>query len=226
MSCHYCILLYFYTFIPTFINLQHPGEPVGTIAKRIGELWSKLSPEEKKAYQDRAIKEKEHVAREMEVLREAGLLLDSSTASGSGGSHGGSGFVLPVARIRKIVKLDPEVKGLSKEGIHLITKASELFVALLGKQSVQVATLQNRRKIVPDDIVQVCETKPQFMFLQEDIKHLIEEQKKEHKKKERAAEEAKSKAASEANTGVKPLTSFFAPSAVASSSSGEAKDNQ
>jgi len=200
----------------------NPGEPVGTIAKRIGELWSRLTPEEKAVYQKRSIEEKEQVARETEILREAGLLLDSTTAPGPGTAT--SGFILPVNRIRKIVKLDPEVKGLSKEGIHLITKAGELFVAMLGKQTVQVATMQNRRKLIPDDVIQVCETKPQYMFLQEDIKHLVEEQKEEHKKKGKAAEEAKTKAASETNPGVKPLTSFFAPSAPAVGS-GEAKDD-
>mmetsp|Transcript_15990 Transcript_15990/g.32159 ORF Transcript_15990/g.32159 Transcript_15990/m.32159 type:complete len:379 (-) Transcript_15990:120-1256(-) len=200
----------------------NPGEPVGTIAKRIGELWSRLTPEEKAVYQKRSIEEKEQVARETVILREAGLLLDSTTAPGPGTAT--SGFILPVNRIRKIVKLDPEVKGLSKEGIHLITKAGELFVAMLGKQTVQVATMQNRRKLIPDDVIQVCETKPQYMFLQEDIKHLVEEQKEEHKKKGKAAEEAKTKAASETNPGVKPLTSFFAPSAPAVGS-GEAKDD-
>lgn len=159
-------------------------------------------------YQSMAKEEKERVALETEALREAGLLIEDK-AAGPGGAQGG--FVLPVARVRKIVKLDPDVKGLSKEGIQLITKASELFVAALGTSSVQVATLQNRRKIVPDDILQVCETKPSFMFLQEDIRSLIDEQKEEHKIKEKAkAEEAKSKANSEANSGVKPLTSFFA----------------
>jgi len=200
----------------------NPGEPVGTIAKRIGELWSRLTPEEKAVYQKRSIEEKEQVARETEILREAGLLLDSTTAPGPGTAT--SGFILPVNRIRKIVKLDPEVKGLSKEGIHLITKAGELFVAMLGKQTVQVATMQNRRKLIPDDVIQVCETKPQYMFLQEDIKHLVEEQKEEHKKKGKAAEEAKTKAASDTNPGVKPLTSFFAPSAPAVGG-GEAKDD-
>jgi DNA-directed RNA polymerase I subunit RPA43 len=151
------------------------------------------------------------VALETEALREAGLLIED-ISTGPGGAQ--SGFVLPVARVRKIVKLDPEVKGLSKEGIQLITKASELFVAALGTSSVQVATLQNRRKIVPDDILQVCETKPNFMFLQEDIRNLIDEQKAEHKTNEKAKEEAKSKANSEASTGVKPLTSFFASSSV------------
>ena len=94
---------------------------MGTIAKRIGELWGKLSPEEKEKYQGKAREEKGRVALETEALREAGLLIEDS-AAGSGGAQGG--FVLPVARVRKIVKLDPEVKGLSKEGIQLITKAS------------------------------------------------------------------------------------------------------
>jgi len=221
---HSVLNIFFVSFASQNVPLhyQNPGEPVGTIAKRIGELWSRLTPEEKAVYQKRSIEEKEQVARETVILREAGLLLDSTTAPGPGTAT--SGFILPVNRIRKIVKLDPEVKGLSKEGIHLITKAGELFVAMLGKQTVQVATMQNRRKLIPDDVIQVCETKPQYMFLQEDIKHLVEEQKEEHKKKGKAAEEAKTKAASETNPGVKPLTSFFAPSAPAVGS-GEAKDD-
>ena len=184
----------------------------------IGDLWGKLTPEEKQPYQTQALEEKERVAYETETLREAGLLLQSS---GPGSGKGpGTGFVLPVARIRKIVKLDPEVKGTSKEGIQLITKAGELFLASLGKNAVQVATLQNRRKLVPDDILQVCETKKDFMLLNEDIRVMVEDQKQQQRKKEKASEEAKAKAASEANAGVKTLTSFFAPRDVASSSAG------
>jgi DNA-directed RNA polymerase I subunit RPA43 len=33
-----------------------------------------------------------------------------------------------------------------------------------------VAQLQNRRKLLPDDIAQVCSTREQFLFLREDVK--------------------------------------------------------
>lgn len=220
---------------------QHRGEPVGVIAKKMGEMWKSLPPEEKQVYQDAAAKEKEEHARTREAMREAGLLPDP--ASGTGGTGGGGGaapppgqLLFPVARIRKICKLDPEVRGLSREGVHLITRAAELFTERLGLQAVQYASLHNRRKVLMEDVAEVCSNKEHFLFLNEDLRAMVTDYKAEVAAgKEKSAAEAKARETAEGQaggSGSKPLTSYFAPgpapasSDVAAAGPGSAKSGK
>jgi hypothetical protein len=93
--------------------------------------------------------------------------------------------------MRKICKLDPDVKGISKESALLITKAAELFTSKLGRECVVMAQMQNWRKLMTDDIVTVYSTKEAFMFLRADLQDVKDEQEAEakmnKKDKERAA---------------------------------------
>ncbi len=93
-------------------------------------------------------------------------------------------MIFPVGRIRKICKLDPDVKGISKESALLITKATELFCTKLGGECVIMAQMQNRRKLVPEDVAEVCSAKEVFMFLRLDMLDLIMAQKAENRQKE------------------------------------------
>jgi len=93
-----------------------------------------------------------------------------------GPSHpSNSGLIFPVARIKKIAKLDPEVRGMSKDALLLITRCAELATSKLGLESVKVARAQNRRKLLPEDVAHVCSTREQFIFLKDDIKDLVRE---------------------------------------------------
>jgi hypothetical protein len=112
--------------------------------------------------------------------------------------------------------LDPEVRGIAKEALLLITKCAELATAKLGKESVQVAQLQNRRKLLPEDVAQVCGTREQFLFLRDDVKDLVREQKENNKTTTNEGGSSLSAAASTTNAkttaaaaGSKPLTSYF-----------------
>jgi len=53
-------------------------------------------------------------------------------------------LAFPLARIHKICRLDPEVKGISKGAAILVTRAAELFTARLGQDTFQMAQKQNR----------------------------------------------------------------------------------
>ena len=67
----------------------------------------------------------------------------------------------------------------------LITKAAELFCIKMGNECVTMAQMQNRRKLLPEDVVEVCSIKERFMFLKDDMKDLAKDQAKERKDKER-----------------------------------------
>ena len=74
---------------------------------------------------------------------------------------------------------------MSKESALLITKATELFCTKLGKECVTMAQMQNRRKLMPDDVVEVCTMKEAFMFLKADLIDLRRAQQDEAIQKEK-----------------------------------------
>jgi len=53
-------------------------------------------------------------------------------------------LVIPVARVRRTCKLDPDVKNISKEATLLITKSTELFIAKIADESFKISSLSNR----------------------------------------------------------------------------------
>ena len=167
-------------------------------------------------YQQRSAEERERVSREMEEWIAAGGSLESvgDPSNTNSGQKDPTSLVFPPTRIKKICRLDPEVKTISKEALLLITKCAELATAKLGKESVRVAQVQNRRKLLPEDVAQVCGTREQFLFLREDLKDLVRQQKQLQNEVAAATSgKAKSKVPDTAVAGSKPLTSYFSNSA-------------
>ncbi|KAL3768861.1 hypothetical protein ACHAWO_013147 [Cyclotella atomus] len=185
---------------------QHKGEGVAALARATGELWSALDATQRKVYETQAAEERDRVSRDMQRLKDAGLWPEAVSGEG-GGETNDDGLILPVARIRKICKLDPDVKGMSKESTMLIAKATELFCVKLGNECVTMAQMQNRRKLLPEDVVEVCSMKERFMFLKDDLKDLAKEQLQERKEKEK--EEGKPGAKSSNHDDGKATSSLF-----------------
>lgn len=142
----------------------------------------------------------------MQRLKDAGLWPEPMSGMGTEGEAADEELILPVARIRKICKLDPDVKGMSKESTILIAKATELFCIKLGNECVTMAQMQNRRKLLPEDVVEVCSLKERFMFLKDDLKDLAKEQIKERRETEK--EEGKSGGKTNKPDSVSLLTYF------------------
>lgn len=197
---------------------------MAAVARVLGQLWATMSAEDKLIYQHRAAQERERVSKELQAWKDAGgfeaLEANNIPAAphNSGSASSGHTLIYPIARIRKICKLDPEVRGVSKEAIILITKAAELATSKIGRETVRVAQIQNRRKLLPEDVAQVCATREQFLFLREDIQDLARRQTKEAADKVKSmppSSSAKTTTVSEkekeAANHSKPLTSYFAP---------------
>lgn len=47
-------------------------------------------------------------------------------------------LVLPLARVRKTVRLDPSVGSISKEGLLAVAKATELFMAMIADKAWKI----------------------------------------------------------------------------------------
>jgi histone H3/H4 len=207
------------------IAARHPGEGVGAVARETGQMWAALTEEEKARYHQQSAQEKERVAAELEEAYNNNYLPDDSaalttTTRNPATVHSSSSLQLPSARIRKICKLDPDVKGISKEALLLITKSAEVFTKRLGSETVRVAALQNRRKLLPQDLASVCSAREQFVFLKEDVRDWQHEMHRQQQQQARLAKTTKQHKSDDTDNATnhnnkkdakneKPLTDYF-----------------
>ncbi|XP_017779838.1 PREDICTED: DNA polymerase epsilon subunit 4 [Nicrophorus vespilloides] len=72
---------------------------------------------------------------------------------------------LPLARVKSIMKSDPDCQLISQDAIFLVTKASELFIELLAKETVNVTNQSKRKTVMKRDLEKVVETAANLCFL-------------------------------------------------------------
>lgn len=215
---------------PQVVKELGNAKNVTTVAKKIGELWSNLSNDEKEVYHAKARAEKEQYEKHYNALLNAGISPsssknDSKNKTSSKNNINDNDFVFPVSRIRKICRLDPDVKGMSKESTVLITKAAEYFLEKMASDTWSMTKMHQKRTIHAQDVLDICSLKEMFFFLREDIKDLIQEQKDDKKRKRDGkkslvmddnidnGDDEQGKKKSKLNmSGVKPLTSYFTTS--------------
>lgn len=73
---------------------------------------------------------------------------------------------LPLARIRTIIKADPDVAIASQESVFLISKATELFIDRLTKDIYRVTQANKRKTIQRKDFDIVTDTCEELAFLE------------------------------------------------------------
>ncbi len=78
-------------------------------------------------------------------------------------------IAFPLAKIKRIIKLNPEVKNISKEASILIAKTSEFFLSYVGLKCIQNAALRNGKSIQERDFMHIVHTQPICDFLREDF---------------------------------------------------------
>lgn len=187
------------------------------MGKALGALWNALSIDDKRKYQDQAAEERARVARELEEWTKqhpAEAAAASAAASASDAvtspTDDPRSLVFPVSKVRRICKLDPDVRNVTKEAVALIAQAAELALQKLGRESVTVAALQNRRKLLPDDVALVCETRSQFEFLRDDIADLHRLQQREHQQQQQLQQQQNGKNKDQSAAPPKPSVSVVA----------------
>eukprot|EP01080_Neovahlkampfia_damariscottae_P007764 gene7764-12234_t len=74
---------------------------------------------------------------------------------------------LPLARVKRIMKSDTDVKLISQEAVLLVTKAAENLLSELAKDSVTQTIKENRKTIQYKDIVNAVKDKNHFDFLED-----------------------------------------------------------
>jgi len=174
------------------VQQAHPGETAAVHAKILGQMWGNISSQEKRAYHVKAAEEKE-ILKDIQKLRGSPIPVDRANK-----------LIFPLTRIKKIVRMDPEVKGLSKDAVLLVARAAELFTKRLGADTFQIAQIQNRRKLLPSDVSDACGTGEKYSFLYEDLKDLVGVQLDRKR-----AGNLPSVKKTQFHAGARPLTSYF-----------------
>ncbi|XP_034480019.1 DNA polymerase epsilon subunit 4 [Drosophila innubila] len=72
---------------------------------------------------------------------------------------------LPMARIRNIMKLDPDLQIASNEAVFAVTRAVELFIESLARESVSYTAQSKKKTIQKRDVDLAISAVDSLMFL-------------------------------------------------------------
>nr|XP_057929794.1 DNA polymerase epsilon subunit 4 isoform X2 [Doryrhamphus excisus] len=73
---------------------------------------------------------------------------------------------LPLARIKALMKTDPDVSLASQESVFIIAKATELFVEMIAKDALVYAQQGKRKTLQRKDLDNAIEAVDEFAFLE------------------------------------------------------------
>jgi len=73
---------------------------------------------------------------------------------------------LPLSRVKQIMKMDPEVSIVGSEAVFLVTKAAELFLEYLGRESAKYTLMSKRKTVQRRDIDAAIDSVAHLCFLE------------------------------------------------------------
>uniref|UniRef100_A0A2A4JDI0 Transcription factor CBF/NF-Y/archaeal histone domain-containing protein n=1 Tax=Heliothis virescens TaxID=7102 RepID=A0A2A4JDI0_HELVI len=73
---------------------------------------------------------------------------------------------LPIARIKNIMKMDPDVSVVSGDAVFLVTKATELFLETIAKETYAYTATNKRKTIAKKDLELVINKVDCLCFLE------------------------------------------------------------
>ncbi|ORX97841.1 histone-fold-containing protein [Basidiobolus meristosporus CBS 931.73] len=71
----------------------------------------------------------------------------------------------PIARVKRIIKADPEVNNCSNEAVFLISKATELFVKKFSASGYNYSQADKRKTLAYKDLANIPVNEDVFEFL-------------------------------------------------------------
>jgi len=74
---------------------------------------------------------------------------------------------LPISKIKRIMKMDPETKLIQNDSVLLVAFAAELFIKALSTASARVAVKNKRKTIKKEDIETCVRNLDYFEFLED-----------------------------------------------------------
>lgn len=141
---------------------------MGEIAKRVGVLWNQLDDAAKQVYKDKADELNAKAAKEYE---EAGgdAAADGADGDGDDGEKGAEELGLPLARVKRIMKLDKEVKNMQVDASKCVAKCAELFIESLVEGSFRSMKANKRKTIKYGDVEHHVLRKQRLEFLHDHV---------------------------------------------------------
>ncbi|XP_067169186.1 DNA polymerase epsilon subunit 4 [Apteryx mantelli] len=73
---------------------------------------------------------------------------------------------LPLARVKALVKADPDVSLASQEAVYILARAAELFVETIAKDAYVYAQQGKRKTLQRKDLDNAIEAIDEFAFLE------------------------------------------------------------
>ena len=145
------------------VKQEQPGLSMTELTKVLAAKWRELEEVEKSRYAAIALDDKERYLREFKEQLAQGI----SEAELRGTFHSNKDIpayetVIPIGRVRRTCKLDPDVKNISKEATVLVAKATEYFLAKIAEESFKMSSLSGRCTLKPDDIRECVGSLPQY----------------------------------------------------------------
>jgi histone H3/H4 len=150
---------------PTKAELVAEGDAkpgMGDIAKRVGEKWKLLSEDEKAAYKQKAETINAENEREYAAKIASGEIVEGGEDDKDDNEPDLS---LPLARVKRIMRLDKEVKNTAVDACRLVSRATELFVESLVEGAFQTMKAQKRKTVKHGDVEHHVLRKPRLEFL-------------------------------------------------------------
>ncbi|CAB3403934.1 unnamed protein product [Caenorhabditis bovis] len=74
---------------------------------------------------------------------------------------------LPMGRVKKVCRLDPDIEMINGEALKLMTKAAELFIVELGRAANTNAAMEKRKTVQLKDINNCIKKQWTFAFLED-----------------------------------------------------------
>ena len=150
---------------PTKAELIAAGDAkpgMGDIAKRVGEKWKLLSEDEKAAYKAKAETINAENEREYAAKIASGEIVEGGEDDKEDAEPDLS---LPLARVKRIMRLDKEVKNTAVDACRLVSRATELFVESLVEGAYHTMKQQKRKTVKHADVEHHVLRKPRLEFL-------------------------------------------------------------
>ncbi|KAK6617778.1 hypothetical protein RUM43_014006 [Polyplax serrata] len=100
-------------------------------------------------------------------IKLAALTLSFKKMAASSSKH----FQLPISRVKTIMKSSPDVENVSSESIHLVAKATELFIQYLAQESL--INSKSAAELRYEDLAEIVDKDQRLEFLRELIPQKI-----------------------------------------------------
>eukprot|EP01031_Cornospumella_fuschlensis_P024947 gene24947-30141_t len=139
---------------------QNPDLSFAEITKVLAEGYKNITTEESERLNSILKDQKEKYDR---------YIAESRENADEGESESGADLIFPLARIKKLMKYDPDVKNVSKEATVAVTKCTEMFLARLALKAFAYTNMRSAKTVTADDLLQAIHTIEAFDFLIDDF---------------------------------------------------------